>query len=375
MELIKPNASPEYVVQTLRWSVSMGQTDVLQALLRTHFTTSKLSDMSELCYDLLIEIVSKGSCDLLQHILPYVDETFLSNEHYKMGKTHISKMLCKAVANGNTATAKLLIKKGADVNISYEGKPLLHLAIQYGHTDTAKALVDHCAETKDALVPLIQSSLDSKLKVEFLDLLLKHGVDPTLAGTNGKQPIHVAAAQSAVIVEKLVNSGSDVNAQDPIHGDTPMHIACGMCCRETVESLIKCGAKFNLLNNHGETPLQKLLKFVTNFQDFHAQTRLKLAKFLVNIGFTIAHAEKKKDCRKARGRDKVRETYNDIVRSSKNVFTLQHICRLGVRNGLQTSTPIKATKSLDIPKHLIHYLNFGDGFLYNTSVQGVLDVK
>lgn len=165
MELIKPNASKECVVQTLRWCVSMEQTDVLQALLRTHFTKSKLSDMSELCYDLLIEVVSNGSCDLLQLILLYVDEKFLSNKNNKMGKTFLSKMLCKAIINGNNATVQLLIKKGANVNISYEGKPLLHSAIFHGHTDIVKTLVAHGADVDGALVPVIHSSLGSKDKV------------------------------------------------------------------------------------------------------------------------------------------------------------------------------------------------------------------
>lgn len=153
-----------------------------------------------------------------------------------------------------------------------------------------------------------------------------------------------------------------------------MHIACGMCCTETVESLIKCGAKFNLLNNQGETPLQKLLKFVTNFQDFRAQSRLRLARFLVKIGFTITQTDKKLDCRKQRGRDKVGETYKNIVASSKNVFTLQHISRLGIRDNLQSSAPKKAVESLDIPRHLKHYLQFGDGFHYNTQIPRAVKV-
>jgi hypothetical protein len=45
--------------------------------------------------------------DLLNLILPYVDDKFLSNENNKMGKTYLSKMLCHAVKKGNKPVVEL----------------------------------------------------------------------------------------------------------------------------------------------------------------------------------------------------------------------------------------------------------------------------
>ena len=53
------------------------------------------------------------------------------------------------------------------------------------------------------------------------------------------------------------------------------------------------GADFNAENNHGETPLRKLLQHATRVsKDFHHNTRMKLARVLVAIGFRLTpHAK------------------------------------------------------------------------------------
>lgn len=139
-----------------------------------------------------------------------------------------------------------------------------------------------------------------------------------------------------------------------------MHVACGMCCRDVVEILIKHGAAFNGLNYQGETPLYKLLKFASNFRlDFHAHSRIELASFLVQLGFEIPQQNKTKTRgRKHRGRDKVHDLYQRVVASSKHVYALQHMCRLNIRKNIQP----EMLNFLDIPAYLIKFLKFSDGF-------------
>ena len=163
MEMINPHASKECIIQSLQWCVKMGHCDILQALLMTHFSQTKLSDMAELCSDILIRVVSHGSCDLLNLILPYVDDNFLSNENNKMGKNYLSKMLCHAVKEGNKPVVELLIKKGANVNSFFEGIPLLHVALNAGSSDIAKTLIVSGANVDSALVPAIFASFDDKV--------------------------------------------------------------------------------------------------------------------------------------------------------------------------------------------------------------------
>jgi ankyrin repeat protein len=78
-------------------------------------------------------------------------------------------------------------------------------------------------------------------------MILDHGADPKHSGETGRQPIHVAAAHSGSIVKRLVDIGCDVNTQDAIHGNTPLHIACSMCYTETEPSLTSLVASFSLL--------------------------------------------------------------------------------------------------------------------------------
>jgi len=163
MEMINPHASKECIIQSLQWCVKMGHCDILQALLMTHFSQTKLSDMAELCSDILIRVVSHGSCDLLNLILPYVDDNFLSNENNKMGKNYLSKMLCHAAKKGNKPVVELLIKKGANVNSFFEGIPLLHVALNAGSSDIAKTLIVSGANVDSALVPAIFASFDDKV--------------------------------------------------------------------------------------------------------------------------------------------------------------------------------------------------------------------
>lgn len=200
--------------------------------------------------------------------------------------------------------------------------------------------------------------------------MFKHGADPNRPGTNGRLPIHVASMNSPHVVDKLIDLGCDVNAIDQIHGEISMHVACGMCCRETVEILVKHGADFNVLNNQGETPLHKLLKFATNFRhDFHAQSRIELAYFLVTLGFVINQQNSvKKNTRKFRGRDKVLDLYKSVVTSSRSVFTLQHICRLCIRKNIHAEKVTDRLKSLNIPTYLINFLKYVDGFHHKASV-------
>ena len=60
-----------------------------------------------------------------------------------------------AVAGNNLDSLKVLLERGADPNHIYEsaeGVPLLHLALQFKHTDVVKLLIDHGSliDVKDA---------------------------------------------------------------------------------------------------------------------------------------------------------------------------------------------------------------------------------
>lgn len=190
--------------------------------------------------------------------------------------------------------------------------------------------------------------------------MLKTGVDPTVRGPSGKQPIHMAAAHSAPAIISLVTAGCDVNAVEHAHGNTPLHIACTQFCEEAVFSLIYCGAKINKENNLGETPLLKLLKFAQNRHNSHSTARLKLARILIKIGFSMkGQSERVSTLPVVRrsGRDKIGDMYKSLIRSC-GVSPLLHLCRLAVRENMDGVRFCENLEMLELPHTLKSYVTF-----------------
>ena len=96
-----------------------------------------------------------------------------------------------AVARGSTSTAiRLLLKSGADPNLSREGNP-----------------------------PLVQAA--TARSVEVTQVLLEYGADPNLASRDGLTPLFIAVASRATqLIEVLLAEGvADVNCS--VHQDFP----------------------------------------------------------------------------------------------------------------------------------------------------------
>ena len=194
----------------------------------------------------------------------------------------------------------------------------------------------------------------------MIKLLICKGADPYQKSGSGKYPLHTAATSSVEVVDALIQAGYDINIRDEVHGDTPLHYACSSCCQETIARLIQCGATFNLVNKRGETPLHKLLRFAVDFHDFHAKTRLEVARKLISIGFKMVPNDSNLQMSKRRGRDKVSDLYIFLKSSMLNAPTLQSIARAELRQTLSSADLVKAINMLEIPRHLKSYMLFKD---------------
>lgn len=75
-------------------------------------------------------------------------------------------------------------------------------------------------------------------------------------GDTGESALHCCAyAGCSKVMQRLVDAGIDVNAQDGI-GQTPLHIAAFLHHSECVDILVDHGADLGVKNEVGKTPLQ-----------------------------------------------------------------------------------------------------------------------
>lgn len=111
--------------------------------------------------------------------------------------------LYTAAAAGNTALAKLLIERGADVNRGMiktktgdlQNATPLNIASEYGHTDVVELLLAHQADTNllrnDGVSPLILAA--QKGRIPVVKLLVKHGADIQCTSKIANNPLLAAA--------------------------------------------------------------------------------------------------------------------------------------------------------------------------------------
>ena len=188
---------------------------------------------------------------------------------------------------GNSATVKLLLENGANLNPNAhplaESAPLIEAA-EAADAATVELLLGHGAEVKEAGEPAIEMAVGMRCSkcaamlaakglskgvytmalpniaalgdVNAVRLMLDHGADVNAVDPLGRTPLMYAAASDLLdldVVKLLVERGADVNAKDShkqsgdsglsvldiarLHGETPV-----------VQWLVKSGAKGNAQN-------------------------------------------------------------------------------------------------------------------------------
>ena len=171
--IVAPNASNGYALQTAKWCVQNNETSVLKAILETNLDKSNLSDFGEECAKIPYESIDTDENESLEMLLEHLNENFLKQTFGNGKKTFLSKLLCNAVESGQYMYNKIqsLVNKRAEVNYCYQGKPLLHLALELGCMDVVRALVDAGADVSvlakrgnGPLVAAIQSTAPNKVK-------------------------------------------------------------------------------------------------------------------------------------------------------------------------------------------------------------------
>ncbi len=214
-----------------------------------------------------------------------------------------------AILNGHYDLAAMLMEKGADVNVADKGgRTPLYAAVDMhtfewifsrpvprpsGSLDSVamtKLLLEHGANPNARLTrrpfpvqhdytanpnlgagatPFLKAASTSDLTL--MKMLLEHGADPNLstearttalmaaAGLNWRDIASIGTEQESIEAIKIcLEHGANVNAQNSF-GETAMHGAAQRGADEIVKFLVAQGAKPNMKNKRGRSPLDEAI--------------------------------------------------------------------------------------------------------------------
>jgi ankyrin repeat protein len=137
--------------------------------------------------------------------------------------------LMTAASIGSLEIVNALLSAGADANAKEEkrGQTALMWAVAEGHTDTARALIDHGASirerSKGGFTPLLFASLNGNL--DAAELLVSMDADINETANDSSSPLLIAAAGGHdKLTQYLVENGADPSDTD-YKGFTALHYA------------------------------------------------------------------------------------------------------------------------------------------------------
>ena len=150
---------------------------------------------------------------------------------------------------------KWLLEKGAEIGVNGDGRSPLHIAAVRGNSTIAKHLIKHKCELdtmdKFNFSPFSLACLRGHFSI------IKHFMDNSTPGTDldlNDGLLRSAECGHVEVIEYLLNHNADVNALNPL-GESPLSIAArGQYI--SVQLLLQNGAKLNVVDNRGYTPLQ-----------------------------------------------------------------------------------------------------------------------
>ena len=167
----------------------------------------------------LLQAIDKKNCREVESLL---DNGYDANEDLLY--TYPSTPLTYAVSEGDLCTVKLLLERGAEVNVrANNGGIPLNNAIFRGDTSILICLLENGADVslKEGTVPPLQPIEYATIRLSrdksIVEILLRHGADPNAASSSEGTPLQGAIRRNnAGVVQCLLENGANPSLGEPI---------------------------------------------------------------------------------------------------------------------------------------------------------------
>ncbi|HEY1242600.1 MAG TPA: ankyrin repeat domain-containing protein [Bryobacteraceae bacterium] len=154
--------------------------------------------------------------------------------------------IANALMNGDTAAARQLVERHADVNAAQpDGATALHWAVYRSDKEMVELLLRAGANPKaanrDGSTPLWLASINGDAAV--ISALLQAGADANEPLPLGRTPLMAAARTGNVdAIKALIDHGANVNVKEKLRGTTPLMWAADEGHAAAIQFLIQHGA-------------------------------------------------------------------------------------------------------------------------------------
>ncbi|CAG7563249.1 unnamed protein product [Fusarium equiseti] len=193
--------------------------------------------------------------------------TWLDRKGIKVDFRHANSKtaLHLAAEEGLVEAAKILIDAKASLAKRDDNKRQpLHLACREGHTEMARLLLESGAYI-EAVQHQEVTALDDAAywgHLEVVELLLDHGANSQVVCHDNCSPLHRATYQGhdKIVRALLKDNPANIDAPDGIDGLTALHYAIWNEDKEIVSILLAKGARLDVQDKDGWTPLMTATK-------------------------------------------------------------------------------------------------------------------
>lgn len=184
---------------------------------------------------------------------------FVLDNCAKANETDINSRAFLSIAawNGLYSFVERSLNSGVELDVQYQGFTPLSYAVLSGDETMIKLLLERGAKIniqddnqKTPLFHAIQSGSET-----IVSLLLERGARIDIQDNNQRTPLsHAAQSGSEAIVELLLSRGAEINGQDE-EGKTPLIYGVEKGDKSITEVLLHRGADLEIKDSFGKTPL------------------------------------------------------------------------------------------------------------------------